>query len=134
MHPKQIELESRLHKICMELDNYLEDEFGTMFPLHPKREKRGKTSSANYDGLFSTGVQFTTGYGSQFGRGYLLDIDIRTLSWVTKADKTKIEEAAIQKLKTLLEIHMPERKLEIKRDQNLIKIVGDFSLGISEIN
>jgi hypothetical protein len=29
---------------------------------------------------------------------------------------------------------MPERKLEIKRDQNVIKIVGDFSLGISEIN
>lgn len=134
MHPKQIELETQLHKMCLELDNHLEDNFGAMFPLHPNREKRGKTSSANYDGLFSTGVQFTNGYGSSLGRGYLLDIDISTLSWVKKSDVSLIEEEAINFLSKALKRYFPNRKLEIKRDQNVIKIVGDFSLGISEIN
>ena len=35
------------------------------------------------------------GYGSKYGRGYLLDIYIRTLSFVKKEQKTKIEEEAI---------------------------------------
>ncbi|MGD1822071.1 MAG: hypothetical protein ACPKM0_04820 [Pleomorphochaeta sp.] len=134
MHPKQIELEKKLHDMCIELDNHLEDEFGSMFPLHPNREKRGETASANYDGLFSTGLQFTSGYGSKLGRGYLLDIDISTLTWVKKDEVKIIEEEAIKYLKTLLPKHFPNRKLEIKRDQNVIKIVGDFSLGLSEIN
>jgi len=134
MHPKQIELENKLHKMCIELDNHLEDTFGNLFPLHPNREKRGKTASANYDGLFSTGLQFTNGYGSSLGRGYLLDIDISTLTWVKKSDKTMIEEEAIKYLSSILIKHFPDRKLEIKRDQNVIKLVGDFSLGLSEIN
>ena len=134
MHPKQIALEDKLHKMCLEIDNHLEDKFGTMFPLHPNRRKRGETASANYDGLFSTGVQFSSGYGSKLGRGYLLDIDISTLSWVKKEDRALIEEEAIALLKTLLPIYFPDRKLEIKRDGNLIKIVGDFSLGIKDIN
>lgn len=134
MHPKQIALEDKLHKMCIEVDNHLEDKFGTMFPLHPNRMKRGKTASANYDGLFSTGVQFSSGYGSKLGRGYLLDIDISTLTWVKKEDRLLIEEEAISFLKTLLPIYFPDRKLEIKRDGNLIKIVGDFSLGSKDIN
>ena len=134
MHPKQIALEDKLHKMCLEVDNYLEDKFGTMFPLHPNRSKRGETASANYDGLFSTGVQFSSGYGSTLGRGYLLDIDISTLSWIKKEDRTLIEEEAITFIKTLLPVYFPDRKLEIKRDGNLIKIVGDFSLGIKDIN
>ncbi len=134
MHPKQIALEDKLHKMCMELDNHLEDKFGDMFPLHPNRMKRGKTASANYDGLFSTGAQFSSGYGSQLGRGYLLDIDISTLSWVKKEDKTKIEEEAISFLKEIIPKYFPQRKLEIKRDGILIKIVGDFSLGSNDTN
>lgn len=134
MHPKQIELENQLHKMCIELDNHLEDKFGNMFPLHPNREKRGKTASANYDGLFSTGLQFTNGYGSKLGRGYLLDIDISTLTWVKKEDTKMIEDEAIQYLSSILKKYFPNRVLELKRDQNVIKLVGDFSLGVSEIN
>jgi len=134
MHPKQIELEGQLHRMCLELDNHLEDKFGSMFPLHPNREKRGKAASGNYDGLFSTGLQFTNGYGSSLGRGYLLDIDISTLSWVTKNDILKIEEESINFIKLILPKHFPNRKLDIKRDQNIIKLIGDFSLGISETN
>jgi hypothetical protein len=129
MHPKQSALEDQLHKMCIALDNHLEDKFGTMFPLHPNRMKRGKTANANYDGLFSTGAQFTLGYGSQLGRGYLLDIDISTLTWIKKEDVRVIEEEAILFIKEALPTYLPNRNLEIKRDMNLIKIVGDFSLG-----
>ncbi len=134
MHPKQIALEDKLHKMCIDLDNHLEDMYGSLFPLHPNRMKRGKTASANYDGLFSTGTQFTNGYGSTLGRGFLIDIDIRTLSWVKKEDVKMIEDEAIEYLNSIISTYLPERKLEVKRDQNVIKIVGDFSLGSNDIN
>ncbi len=129
MHPKQRALENKLYEMSMDLDHHLEDTFGSKFPLHPNRLERGMASSPNYDGLFSTGVQFTPGYGSKYGRGYLLDIDIRTLSFVKKEQKTKIEEEAIAYLEKIMPTYFPTRNLKIKRDGVLIKIIGDFSLG-----
>ena len=133
MHPKQSALEDQLHKMCIALDNHLEDKFGTMFSLHPNRMKRGKTASANYDGLFSTGAQFTLGYGSKLGRGYLLDIDISTLEWTKKSEVALIEEEAILFIQEALPTYLPNRVLNVKRDGNVIKIVGDFSLGHTDI-
>lgn len=134
MHPKQLELENTLHKMCLELDNYLEEKYGKDFPLHPNRLERGKASNGNYDGLFSAGTKFTLGYGSNEGRGYVIDIDIVSLAWITKKQEDKITCDGINYLRKLLPKYFPNRKLEIKKDGNLFKIVGDFSLGISEIN
>ncbi len=86
-HPKQVELESKMRHLCDDLDHYLEDTFGEAYPLHPNRPERGKAASVAYDGLFSTGTQFTLGYGSNHGRGYILSVEIRTLSWVQKDKK-----------------------------------------------
>lgn len=134
MNAKQDELEKNLTNMCLELDTYLEDKYGKKYPIHPNRLERGKAASGNYDGLFSAGSKFTLGYGSNEGRGYIVDIDIVTLSWVNKEDKEAITKDGIKYLRTLLPKFFPDRKLEIKKDGNLYKIIGDFSLGVSEIN
>lgn len=134
MHPKQRELEDTLNKMCLDLDTFLEEKYGDKYPLHPNRLKRGKAASGNYDGLFSAGTKFTLGYGSKEGRGYIVDIDIVTLTWIKKKEQEEIVEDGVKYLKSIMPKYFPERKLEIKKDGNLYKIVGDFSLGISEID
>ncbi len=130
-HPKQVELESKMPKLCDDLDRYLEDTFGDAYPLHPNRPERGKAASVAYDGLFSTGRQFTLGYGSDHGRGYILSVEIRTLSWVQKDKKRAIEEAAMEYIRKILPLYFPDRAIELKHDGNVYKLVGDFSLGAS---
>jgi len=129
VHPKQQELEDTLRRMCDDLDKFLEDAYGDRYPLHPNRLARGKAASVAYDGLFSTGTQFTMGYGSGAGRGYIIDIDIVTLSRVDKKDFETIEASAVAYLKSLLPLYFPDRKLQIVKDGNLYKIIGDFSLG-----
>ena len=126
---KQQLLEDKFRQLCDELDTYLEDLFGDRYPLHPNRLPRGKASSVAYDGLFSTGTQFTLGYGSESGRGYIIDIDIVTLSRVKPEDRAAIEEAAMNFLRANLQRHFPDRKLEVVKDGSVYKLVGDFSLG-----
>ena len=130
-HPKQVELESKMRKLCDDLDRYLEDTFGDAYPLHPNRLERGKASSVAYDGLFSTGTQFTLGYGSEHGRGYIISVEIRTLALVPKNKKQAIEEAAMEYIRKILPIYFPHRAIELKQDGNVYKLVGDFSLGAS---
>ena len=129
MHPKQEELEKRLDKLCMALDNYLEDQYTDIFPLHPNRPKRGAGANPSFDGVFATSVSFTLGYGSKYGRGYLIVIDVRTLQYVSSAQKEEINNRAFLFIQKTLPIEFPERKLEIVRDGNLLKVIGDFSLG-----
>ena len=128
-HPKQIALEKTMNELCVELDNYLEDTFAGIYPIHPNRPKRGKAASPEYDGLFSTGIEFTLGYGSKFGRWYIVDIDIRTLSLVAEEEKEKVGEASIAKITELLPKYFPNRKIDVEKDGNVFKLVGDFSLG-----
>ena len=129
MHPKQQVLEDQLRLMCDDLDTYLENKYGQAYPLHPNRPRRGKAAAVSYDGLFSTGTQFTMGYGSAEGRGYIIDIDICTLKHVKDSERAMIEEDATTYLKALLLSYFPQRKLEIVKDGNLFKIIGDFSLG-----
>jgi len=129
MHPKQEELEKRLDKLCMALDNYLEDQYTDIFPLHPNRPKRGAGANPSFDGVFATSVSFTLGYGSKYGRGYLIVIDVRTLQYVSSAQKEEINNRAFLFIQKTLPVEFPERKLEIVRDGNLLKVIGDFSLG-----
>jgi len=128
-HPKQIILEETIQQMCNELDIYLEDHFGSRYPLHPNRPKRGMTASGIYDGLFSTTAVFTLGYGSKNGRGYIITIEIRTLKSVNQTERDDIEASGIQYFKTLIPKYFPDRKLSVVKDQNVYKLVGDFSLG-----
>ncbi|MDI9455478.1 MAG: hypothetical protein QM442_06495 [Spirochaetota bacterium] len=128
-HPKQLALEQTLLELSHVVDDYLEDRYHDYFIRHPNRPKRGSTASASHDGLFSIGTQFTAGYGSDLGRGYIVVIEIRTLQNVPSVIRRKIEEDGIEYLRTQLPVFFPDRKIEVKKDGNLYKLVGDFSLG-----
>ncbi|MDY0287747.1 MAG: hypothetical protein RBR15_02855 [Sphaerochaeta sp.] len=130
-HPKQIVLEGTMRKMCDELDHRLEEKFGLSYPRHPNRPARGKAASVAYDGLFSTGTQFTLGYGSDHGRGYIVSVEMRTLAKVKKEDEKAVEEATVEIINELIPKYFPDRAIKMKKDGNVYKLVGDFSLGSS---
>jgi len=124
-----IEFDDRLKKLFDEVDAYIEDLYGDKYFLHPVRPARGETSNPEADGLFDIGANFTPGFGSELGRGYLIDVTIATLEKVDEDVRLEIFEAAAKKVKELLPVHFPERKLTVRREKNHFKIQGDFSLG-----
>jgi len=129
-HPKTVEFDERLKKLFDQVDDYIEDRYGNRYVLHPVRPARGKTSNPEADGLFNIGANFTPGYGSELGRGYIIDIAMSTLEKVDEGVRREIYEAAAEKVKELLPLHFPERELTVRRDKNHFKIQGDFSLGL----
>lgn len=130
MSAQQQKLENELRRMCDDLDHFLEDTFGDRYPLHPNRPPRGKAARVAYDGLFSTGTKFTLGYGSETGKGYLVDIEIITLSRVNPEDRERIEQAAVSHLRKIIGQYFPDRRLDIQKDGRVYKIIGDFSLGV----
>jgi len=124
-----VEFDKRLKELFDEVDACIEDLYGDRYPLHPMRPARGETSNPEADGLFNIGVNFTPGFNSELGRGYLIDVSISTLEKVCENVRREIYEAATEKVKELLPIYFPERELTVRRDRNHFKIIGDFSLG-----
>ena len=122
-------MEKKLSTLCQNLDNHLEDLYGDHYAIHPNRMKRGKGSNPSFDGLFSTSLAFTLGYGSKYGRGYVVNIDIRTLERVSQYDVVKIKGEAFSYISQNLKVVIPEHELDVVYDGDLMKIVGDFSLG-----
>ena len=124
-----IEFDDRLKRLFDEVDSFIEDIYGGRYNLHPTRPARGQTANPEADGLFNIGANFTPGFGSDLGRGYLIDVSMSTLEKVDVDLRREIYEAAAEKVKELLPVHFPERELDVKRDGNHFKIQGDFSLG-----
>jgi len=129
-HPKTAEFDDRLKKLFDEVDDYIEELYGDRYALHPVRPERGETANPEADGLFNIGANFTPGFGSELGRGYLIDVSMSTLEKVDEDIRREIYEAAAEKTKELLPLHFPERELTVKRDKNHFKIQGDFNLGV----
>jgi len=128
-HPKIIEFDNRMKKLFDEVDDFIEDLYGERYSLHPTRPARGETANPEADGLFNIGANFTPGYISELGRGYIIDMSISTLDKVDDNVRREIYEAAAEKVRELLPLHFPERELTVQRDGNHFKIQGDFSLG-----
>lgn len=128
-HPRMNEFDDRMKKMFDEIDHYIEDLYGDKYPLHPMRPARGETSNPEADGLFNIGVNFTPGFGSELGRGYIIDVAMSTLDRVCEEVRQEIYQATVEKVRELLPIHFPERELTVRRDRNHYKIQGDFSLG-----
>jgi len=124
-----IEFDSRMKKLFDEVDSYIEDLYDGRYPLHPVRLPRGETANPEMDGLFNIGADFTPGFGSELGRGYLISLAVSTMEKVDENTRREIYEAAARKVSELLPVHFPERKLEVHQDKNQYKIVGDFGLG-----
>ena len=128
-HPLTMQWEKQLKKLFDQVDDYLEDNFGSDYSLHPNRAYRGSTSNKEHDGLFNVGASFSSGFGAKYGRGYVIDVHISTLDEVPKEAKDKIINEAVHKASELLPIYFPNRDLKIVRDGNVFKISGDFKLG-----
>jgi len=125
-----IEFDDRMKKLFDEVDEYLENLYGNIYPLHPVRPSHGETSNPESDGLFNIGANFTPGFGSDLGRGYIIDVSMSTLEKIDEKIRMEIYDTAAQKVNELLPIYFPERELSVHRDNNNYKIVGDFSLGV----
>ena len=124
-----MEFDDRLKKLFDEVDDFIEDLYGDMYSLSPVRPARGETANPETDGLFYVGANFTLGYGSELGRGYLIDVKMSTLEKVDENVRREIYNSAADKVRELLPLHFPERELAVRRDGNHFKIQGDFSLG-----
>lgn len=120
--------EGKLDGLLRRVDRALEERFGKKYDLHPARAAHGSADNPQHDGLFRVTAAFTPGFGSQLGRGYVLQIDMMTLETVP-ADKVKtIEREAVRMVNEGLEEVLPGRGLEVRRDGTVWKITGDLSL------
>ena len=121
--------EKKLKSILDELDDYLEDRYSKKYCLHPARPGRGKTSNKSQDGLFDVVASFSLGAGSQYGRGYVVDVDMATLEHIPEEIKKEIESITLKSLQENLPEYFPGKNLKVNKDGNVIKIHGDLSLG-----
>ena len=124
-----VEFDSRLKSLLDEVDHYIEDRYAGMYSLNPVRPTRGETPNPEADGLFGISADFTPGFTSELGRGYLINVRMSTLDKVEQHLREEIYEAAVEKVKELLPLRFPERELTVRRDKKHFKIQGDFSLG-----
>ncbi|AAC66488.1 hypothetical protein LRB59_03565 [Borreliella burgdorferi] len=120
------EFENVLFHICLDVDFVLENEFGNSYDIHPNRPFRGKAANGLLDGLFSVTTTFTSGYGSRFGRGYLIIIEILTLNFVDDEFWDKINKRGIEIFREGLKNKFPSKNLDIVLDGNVYKIIGPF--------
>lgn len=128
-HPALEKWESNLKAVVDELDVLLEDKFGSQYILHPARPVRGTTSNKSHDGLFDIVSSFTPGKGSQYGKGYIVDVHMSTLEHIPKKIQNRIYNISINFLREKLPEFFPGVKLEVHQDGSVIKIHGDLSLG-----
>ncbi|HMP90113.1 MAG TPA: hypothetical protein PJ991_07920 [Kiritimatiellia bacterium] len=127
-HPRAIAWEEKLKEVFDVIDHELEDEYGDRYNLHPTRPSRGQTANPESDGLFNIGASFTAGYGSEHGRGYVINVRMVTLDQVSPDFQEKMEDEVVAKLRERLPAHFPGRDLRVERDGHVFKITGDLSL------
>lgn len=128
-HPKILEWEHQIKSMFDDIDDWLEKKYGATFPLHPNRPERGMTANKEMDGLFNVGADFTTGYGSKLGRGYIVNIRMSTLEHIPENVRQCIEEDVEDLVREKLPLVFPNRALRVERDGKMMKIIGDFRLG-----
>ncbi|AEF80054.1 hypothetical protein [Leadbettera azotonutricia] len=129
LHPKLAAFNRTLEALFNEVDEILEDEWGDSFSLNPNRPEWGATDNPEMDGLFEIAPDFTAGFGSEKGRGYLISLRAATLDNVTPEQLEFLMGSAAVLIKQKLPEYFPGRELEVVRDGKMFKIIGDFSLG-----
>ena len=129
-HSKLVVWERKLKSVFDKIDDALEERYGKVYPLHPRRAKRGSTSDKEQDGLFNVGASYSLGIGSKYGPGYVLEVRLATLSQVPREMRGQIEEDVVRFLKRELPQVFPQQKLGVDRDGNVYKIYGDLNLGL----
>lgn len=128
-HPAVLQWEADLKQAFDAIDRELEERYGDQYPLHPNRPARGATANPEDDGLFNVGASFTPGYGSQHGRGYVINVRMSTLARVPAGMQDRIEDEVAVLLRERLPALFPGRDLRVERDGHAFKITGDLSVG-----
>lgn len=128
-HRSVEEWEGRLDAVMRELDQFLEAKYQGKYALHPARLPQGVAAHPAHDGLFSILAAFTLGLGSRTGKGYIVDIKLKTLEDVPAEVVEEIEQTAIDFIGERLPQIFPDVELSIGIDGPVIKIHGDLSLG-----
>ncbi|MEE8440415.1 MAG: hypothetical protein V3S41_01745 [Spirochaetia bacterium] len=128
-HPSLVQFEADLKRLFDSVDDYLEGKYGRNYQLHPSRPARGRTSNKAQDGLFNVGASFTPGYGSEYGRGYVVQVEMVTLERVPAHVREFIEQESADLVNEKLPYYFPGRDLRVVRDRNIFKIYGDLRLG-----
>ena len=122
------DFDRRLKNIFDLIDDFLENNYGDIYRLHPNRPARGKTANKASDGLFNVGASFSAGYGSVYGRGYVVDVDLATLEHVPEKVQRKIEDEVADLLRGIIPEQFPEQDIKVNRDGNVLKIYGELIL------
>ena len=122
------EFDTNLKKIFDLIDDYLENNYGNRYKLHPNRPGRGVTANKASDGLFNVGASFSAGYGSVFGRGYVVDVDLATLEHVPDKVQLDIENEVTDLLREILMEFFPDQDIKVNRDGCVLKIYGELIL------
>ena len=120
--------EGKLRKIFKEINDVLEEKYGSLFPLNPVRARHGTTSDPESDGLFDVGATYSTGLGSKFGEGYVIEVRWATLKPVPEEMQKEAGAIAEKILNNRLAEEFPGKNLEVVHDGDVMKIVGDLSL------
>lgn len=127
-HPLAEAWEEKLETVLQETDRKLEARFGKLYRRHPARPAHGTAANRRYDGLFHITANFTAGFGSETGPGYVLKIGISTLERVSPEARAKIETTALDLIRARLPKVFPDRDLQLMRDGEVWKLVGDLAL------
>ncbi len=122
------EFDKSLKKIFDLIDDYLENNYGGSYQLHPNRPARGTTSNKASDGLFNVGASFSAGYGSVYGRGYVVDVDLATLEHIPAKVQSDIENEVADLLRDIIPEIFPGQDIHVNRDGNVLKIYGELIL------
>ena len=125
---KVLAWEKTLKGVFDRIDARLEQEYGGKYLLRPNRPKSGWTSNPEFDGLFDVGAVFSAGFGSEHGRGYIVKVNMSTLSRVPADVISEIEGKVVAMLEEMLPIAFPNQHLRVVLDGHLYKIIGDFKL------
>ncbi|MDR0600673.1 MAG: hypothetical protein LBG84_11470 [Treponema sp.] len=128
-HPKLTAFTRTLETLFAGADEFLEEEWGDAFSLHPNRPARGATENPLMDGLFEVIPDFTPGIGSEHGRGYVVSFRAATLDKINPQQLEFLMGETARFVAKNLPRYFPGRDLRVVRDGGRFKIVGDFSLG-----
>ncbi len=120
--------EKKLKAMFDRIDVELEENWGDAYPLHPARAPFGTVGNPEHEGLFAVGASFSAGYGSDHGRGYVVETRMATLADVPDEVLEEIRRYVGRRCGELLPEYFPDRDLDVVRDGSVFKITGDLSL------
>ncbi len=127
-HPQALAWERRLWELFREVDHRLEERHAGQWTRSPLRPEHGVISDHESSGLFNVGAAFSAGYGSKYGRGYVLQLSVGATRSPTADERKMLEQEAADLVREILPRYFPNQRLEVSLDGDVWKIHGDLRL------